>query len=52
MGIGFAGGSASSTVIVELEPGDIINYQVYDFNTNREVKTRIWLRGYFLRPTD
>jgi hypothetical protein len=52
LGINFRGGSASANVFLQLKPGDIVNYQVYDSNTGRSIKCRIWLRGYLLRPTD
>lgn len=51
LGVNFRGGSASANVFLQLKPGDIVNYQVYDSNTGRSVKCRIWLRGYLLRPT-
>lgn len=52
VGTSYRGGSGSATVLVELEPNDIINLQIYQQNTKRSVVARVWIRGYFLRPSN
>ena len=52
VGVPYRGGSGSTTVVVELEPGDVVNFQIYQQNSNRTIVARVWLRGYFLRPTN
>lgn len=51
LGVPFRGGSASTTRIVELTADDVISVQIFTTGSSDVCSCRVWMKGYFIKPT-